>query len=280
MWIPSGSGSETLAVGTYMKNFLLLYQVCCEIDELHKKLRQVFLKKMSLLRTAFQQQPTLEDPVTLAPGHYTAGASNATLRPTCPPLSGAAVSGARQNSCSGVEIEWPVYAAAPGATLTMAGVPAADGKEKFTMLVHIPCAAAWQPAAQVWVTVLPLHRLLAYCTNNGQSKTHLYDGGLGVVGRQLRPLPWRVVVEEGGLAWLTLCMYSRGQATLFLPGGTLVAICRPVLNTLPLPLRPVVAAAAEAEVEAEAEGEAEPEVEAEAGLSLLPEEKEKEDPQV
>jgi hypothetical protein len=63
-----------------------------------------------------------------------------------------------------------------------------------------------------------------------------------------------VLVEKNGLAWLTLNKWWGGAYTLFLPSGTLLAVCR-LAKQLQPPPPPVCSTAAAVDVEAQTEKE-------------------------
>jgi hypothetical protein len=221
--------------------FFLPQQVRCELLQMHERLAQVLLKPTSI------KQP----PIKQSPGQRVNGSTMATVAAPQQSVSH------RYDANNVVRVKIkpkklsnyrPVLVADPGATLSLSGFlsrwcGAADaGDEKITLLVRIP------DVAQGWVTILPLAHLLAYYKQTSQEPPPtppFYRGRFGPAGRELQPLPERIAVEEGGLAWLTLSRGSVGSAGLYAPGGTLMAVCRPDLRP-PALLRPSGAAEAEA----------------------------------
>jgi hypothetical protein len=213
---------------------------------MHERLRWELIHQTSPARTTVaiaKQQPT----VTKSPRQRRKG--NNTPTTAAPPQSlphvaaaasrGAAAAAAHAkviNKAKKLSRYRPVLVADPGASLRVTG----NSCEKITLLVRIA------DVCEGWVTILPLSNLLAYCEQRSEPPPVFYRGGFGAAGKALSPLAGRVFVEAGGLAWLTLVMSGGGggcpASSLYAPGGTLMAVCLPVVKP-PLPRFPVTTAA-------------------------------------
>jgi hypothetical protein len=238
------------SAGVVIVKIMIIYcsflpqQVRCELYQMHERLAQVLLKP-----TAAVKQP----PIQRSPGQR----FNVITAPTvaapqqcvwhCDDASNVVQVKIKPKKLSSYR---PVLVADPGASFGLAGIQqwhgcsGATGDEKVTLLVRIP------DVAEGWVTIMPLTHLLAYCkqTNQQPPTPAFYRGRFGSAGKEMKPLPGRLVVQGGGLAWLTLTRGEGRPASLYAPGGTLVAVCQPALKPPPPPLeRSSVVAEAEAE---------------------------------
>ena len=162
-----------------------------------------------------------EDSAMAAQKHLAPGSNDSGSKPTPSPLMGE---------------DWPVLSAETGFTRF---TNPSDMDEKLTFLVTIP-AAANAAGSAVWVRILPLSRLYDFCSRRGTS-CPFYDGTLGPVAANLKPVVGvTAVMEDGGYAWLTLRRPSSDRKKfLRVPGGTLLAVCRPEIKATAPSLGPL-----------------------------------------